>query len=99
MGYYDSRTDKLNDFTLYIEDDPAGDIVAFVYRDMQWTTGDASGGTGGFGGSPAQIGFDSGDGTNFLSFSRPNTPEDVQDLSNRDFVFRLTEDFLGDELF
>jgi len=99
VGYYSERTDKLNDFTLYIEDDVAGDIVAFIYREMQWTTGSASGGTDGFGGSPAQIGFDSGDGESFLSLLRPSTAEEVADLSNRDFIFRLTEEFLGSDPF
>jgi len=32
---------------------------------LQWTTGDASGGEGGFGGTPAQAGFDAGNGVDF----------------------------------
>ena len=44
---------------------------------MQWTTGDASGGIGGFGGTGAQVGFDSGDGSNFISVMRPNSYEDL----------------------
>ena len=36
----------------------------FLYADglIQWTTGDADGGTNGLGGNPAQIGVNSGDG-------------------------------------
>ena len=38
-----------------------------MYADggIQWTTGDAIGGVGGFGGTPAQAGFDSGNGVDF----------------------------------
>ena len=41
--------------------------MIYLYADgmIQWTTGDASGGSGGFGGTPAQVGFNAGDGTRF----------------------------------
>jgi hypothetical protein len=39
--------------------------VEFRYDTLEWTTGGASGGNGGFGGVPAQAGFDAGDGTTF----------------------------------
>ena len=44
-------------------------FVIFLYADgeIQWTTGDASGGTNGFGGTAAQVGFNSGDGIRFAS--------------------------------
>ena len=39
-------------------------FAIFLYADglIQWTTGDADGGTNGLGGNPAQIGVNSGDG-------------------------------------
>ena len=42
----------------------AQSFVIFLYADdgIQWTTGDASGGSGGIGGTPAQVGFNAGDG-------------------------------------
>ncbi len=99
VGYFNSHGDKLNDFTLYIENDPNGAIVAFVYRDMQWTTGDASNGSNGFGGVGAQIGFDAGDGTNYLSMGRPDhldtnnvIPNDGTNLANfinKTIAFRI----------
>ncbi len=92
VGYFDALTDKLNDFSLYIEDDPAGDIVAFVYRSMQWTTGEASDGVDGFGGVGAQIGFDSGDGKNFFSLARPSTALELEAFRNRQYVFRVGTD-------
>ncbi len=67
VGYYNTKTDKVNTFKLVITDGTdatigAGNNVAFMYGDMQWTTGDASGGAGGFGGTPATVGVNSGVG-------------------------------------
>lgn len=44
-------------------------FVIFLYADgeIQWTTGSASGGTNGLGGTPAQVGFNAGDGIRFAS--------------------------------
>jgi hypothetical protein len=86
VGRYSQQGNLRNDFSLYIEDDPAGDIVAFFYRRMQWTT---SGGNG-FGGTGAQIGFDSGNGTNFLSFGRPSTPSDISYFNTTQVAFRVS---------
>jgi hypothetical protein len=65
VGYYDSHADKLNSFQLVLRgpdyDVPPGEgDIGFFYKTMQWETGDASGGSGGFGGTPAAVGF--GDG-------------------------------------
>ncbi len=68
----DPLHDGLEDtFTLVMTDgtDPAlapGNNVGFFYGDMQWTTGSASGGTAGFGGSPATVGINAGDGINYV---------------------------------
>lgn len=75
VGYYNTHADKLNTFELIISDglDPdsgLGNNVCFCYDDMQWTTGDASGGTGGFGGTPATVGVNKGDGVNFFQIGR-----------------------------
>lgn len=75
VGYYNSMVDKLNDFQLIITNGsdpllPNGNNVAFCYGDMQWTTGSASGGTGGFGGTASTVGVNKGDGTNFIQIGR-----------------------------
>lgn len=75
VGYYNSYSDKLNDFQLIISNGsdpilPNGNNIAFCYGDMQWTTGDASGGTNGFGGTAATVGVNKGDGTNFIQLGR-----------------------------
>ncbi|HOH46599.1 MAG TPA: FlgD immunoglobulin-like domain containing protein [Candidatus Cloacimonadota bacterium] len=67
VGYFGARVDKLNTFQVIFSDgtDPAiglGNNVAFSYGEMAWTTGDASGGTNGLGGTPATVGVNAGDG-------------------------------------
>ena len=92
VGYFAQHSDKKDNFTLYIEDDPAGDIVVFVYHDMQWTTGDIDG-AGGFGGEGAQVGFDAGDGTNYISVARPSVLRDLEDLMDPGiYIWRLAAD-------
>ncbi|MDD2983782.1 MAG: gliding motility-associated C-terminal domain-containing protein [Crocinitomicaceae bacterium] len=71
VGYYSSMGDKLNTFQLILSDGtdpaiPSGQNIAFCYQDMQWTTGAASSGVNGFGGTPATAGANKGD--NILSF-------------------------------
>jgi hypothetical protein len=65
VGYFGAHDDKLNSFQLVLRGPgfviPAGEgAIGFFWKDMQWETGDASGGTAGFGGTPGAVGF--GDG-------------------------------------
>jgi hypothetical protein len=67
VGYFDSHGDKLNSFQLVLRGPgfaiPAGEgQIGFFYKGMQWETGDASGGSGGFGGTPGAVGFGDGAG-------------------------------------
>lgn len=103
VGYYSSQTDKINDFQLIITDGtdpiiPNGNNVAFCYGDMQWTTGSASSGVGGFGGTPATVGANLGDGTSFVQFGRFDhagvdydgpfgNADGISWLDNQSFVF------------
>ena len=70
VGYFSSHDDKTMDFQLIISNGMscgAGDFeVEFRFNHCGWETGDASGGSEGFGGTPAQSGFDAGDSTNFV---------------------------------
>jgi len=82
-GYFGNHTDKLNTFQLIISNglDPVvgiGNNVCFSYGDMEWTTGDASGGSGGFGppSTAATIGVNEGNGIDYATlgrFCRPGT--------------------------
>lgn len=47
--------------------------VEFRYNRCEWETGNASGGTNGFGGTPAQAGFDSGNGRDYVSIMGSRT--------------------------
>lgn len=71
VGYFLNHNDKRNSFQLIITNglDPligVGNNVAFVYQDMSWTTGDASNGVDGFGGYPAVVGGNLGDGSSYI---------------------------------
>ena len=75
VGYYPSQTNLLNTFQLIITDGtdpviPDGANVSFCYQDMQWTTGGASQGVGGFGGIPASVGANHGNGVDYMQFGR-----------------------------
>jgi gliding motility-associated-like protein len=81
VGYYSQHADKLNDFQLIITDGtdpllPFGSNAAFCYGDMQWTTGDASSGVNGFGGTAATVGCNLGNGVDYIqigTFDQPGT--------------------------
>lgn len=75
VGYYSQHYDKRNSFQLIVTDgtDPVigiGNNVSFCYKDMQWTTGDASQGTNGFGGTPSTVGANRGNGVDYIQFTR-----------------------------
>ena len=77
-GYFYQHCDKLNTFQLIMTDgnDPLigiGNNVAFAYEDMAWTTGDITG-AGGFGGTPATVGINKGDGVDFALIGRFDHP-------------------------
>ena len=78
VGYFSNHVDKINSFQLIITNgsDPIvpGGNVSFCYQDMQWTTGDASSGVNGFGGSNAIVGANKGDGVNYIQFGAFNQP-------------------------
>ena len=70
VGYFSSHDDLSNDFQLILTaagPGPGDFDVEFRYNQCQWTTGDASSGHGGFGGTPAQAGFDAGNLHDFVA--------------------------------
>jgi hypothetical protein len=71
VGYFNTHDDLQNSFQMIIRPAPScgsGDFdVEFRYERCQWTTGDASMGSGGLGGTPAQAGFDAGDRVNYFA--------------------------------
>ena len=104
VGYYSNMTDKVNTFQLIITNGsdpilPPGNNIAFCYGDMQWTTGAASSGVGGFGGTPATVGVNQGaPGLNYIQIGRFDQPGAAYDggygandgvswLDNQSFYF------------
>lgn len=80
VGYYSSRTDKLNAFQLQLIDRGNGDFdIVFRYESVNWTTGDASGGSQGLGGQPARAGYAAGDGQNY--YELPGSGDQAQVLN------------------
>lgn len=106
VGYWNMMEDKLNTFQLIISDGqdtivPAGNNVSFCYGDMQWTTGSASLGMGGIGGTPATVGVNIGNGLDYFqvgqfdtlgtAFDGPyNTFDGVDFLDDQEIYFNLS---------
>jgi hypothetical protein len=68
VGYFAGHTDKLNSFQLLLIDRSSGNSpgdfdIMMNYDQVQWETGDASGGSGGLGGTSARVGFTNGSST------------------------------------
>ena len=88
VGYFAARNPPSNNFQLVLRNlapttGTAGDFsFEFRYNDLNWTTGEASGGNPqGLGGTPAVAGYDSGNGTNFYTIPGSETA-DVLNLVN-----------------
>lgn len=66
VGYFATGEDKLNSFQLVLidrSDTGAGNFdIEFNYDQIQWETGEASGGAFGLGGDSARVGFSNGSG-------------------------------------
>jgi gliding motility-associated-like protein len=100
-----SDPSQRNSFQVIISDGtssilPPSCNVGFVYGDMQWTTGTASGGTNGFGGTPANVGVNRGDGVGFVQIGRFDADnfnydgpygnnDGVNFLDNKEFFFNI----------
>jgi Nidogen-like len=60
VGYYSNKFDKRNSFQVLLIErglNTGNFDIEFNYSKIQWETGDASGGNGGIGGSPARAGY------------------------------------------
>ena len=88
---------QTNTFQCILASDGFSSYVIFMYADngIQWTTGDASGGTNGLGGTPAQAGFDAGNLKDFTLIEGSFTSDiiNIDKKSNADwpglFVFQV----------
>ncbi len=72
VGYYNSHTDLTNAFQLILSDRGGGNFdIEFRYENIEWTTGDASDGVGGLGGTPARAGYTASTGDPAAYFELP----------------------------
>ncbi|HXB10485.1 MAG TPA: nidogen-like domain-containing protein, partial [Bacteroidia bacterium] len=113
VGYFSTHVDKKNSFQVIMSNGsdpiiPNGNNVEFCYQTMNWTTGDASGGHLGYGGHPATVGANEGDGINYVQFglfdtagvrylgAYPPRPFDgVGWLDNQSFIFSTCVSNIG----
>ncbi|KAK2166193.1 hypothetical protein NP493_1334g01015 [Ridgeia piscesae] len=79
-----SDTTSLNTFQIVLITNGRHSFTIFNYGNISWTTGEASGGTLGLGGTPAQVGFNAGDGERYFSVpgSRTDSIADVETTTN-----------------
>jgi hypothetical protein len=90
VGFFSDNSSLTNNFQLLLRNQGGGDFdIEFRYDRLEWTTGDASGGIGGLGGTPAQAGFDAGDGVNFFTIPGSQTAA-VLNLQNTSNVSQAT---------
>ena len=91
---------QTNTFQAILATNGLRSFVIFLYADgkIQWTTGSASGGTNGLGGTPAQVGFDAGDGIRHATIpgSRTDAIINITQTSNVGipgmWIFRIDEE-------
>ena len=77
-------------------------FAIFLYADgeIQWTTGEASGGTDGLGGTPAQVGFNAGDGVNYAAVPASRTADIINIASTSNvgvpgvWIFQINEEVI-----
>jgi VCBS repeat-containing protein len=71
VGYYNQKTNKLDSFQLVLINEGNGNFdIEFRYGNIQWTTGDASSGSNGLGGTPARAGYSAGDNVHSFELSQ-----------------------------
>ena len=77
---------QTNTFQCITATDSHRSYVIFLYLDngIQWTTGDASDGENGLGGTPAQVGFNAGDNITYYAVpgSRTSSIVDIENTTN-----------------
>lgn len=90
VGYFGAHDDRLNTFQLIVRGPdyvvPVGEgQIGFYWNTMQWETGDASGGSGGFGGTPAAVGFGNGQNAGFIL--EGSTTDGISRIVNNEYIW------------
>ncbi len=83
VGYYSHATDKLNAFQLQLIGAGGGNFDAiFRYESINWTTGSASGGTNGLGGTVARAGYSTGSGESWYELAQSGIQDQMLALES-----------------
>ena len=83
VGYYNSHKDKLDAFQLQLISLGNGNFdIVYRYQNINWTTGDASGGSGGLGGQVARAGYSAGDGVHYFELPSSGNQAEMLSLPN-----------------
>jgi VCBS repeat-containing protein len=83
VGYYSFGTNKLDSFQLVLINEGNGNFdIEYRFGGIQWTTGSASGGSNGLGGTPARVGYSAGDGVHYFELPQSGNQSELLDLSN-----------------
>jgi len=90
VGYFGAHDNLLDTFQLIVRGPdylvPVGEgQIGFYWNTMGWETGDASGGSGGFGGTPAAVGF--GDGAQNGYILEGSTANGISRIVNNEFIW------------
>ncbi|XP_035658101.1 sushi domain-containing protein 2-like [Branchiostoma floridae] len=104
VAYYGSSSDKRNTFQAVLVSNGRHSFAMFNYGRITWTTGTASDGDAatGLGGTPAQVGFNAGNGMQYFSVpgSQTHAIVDVETTSNVNipgrWVFRIDSAVIQD---
>lgn len=71
VGYYGNHSDKLNAFQIQLINKGEGNFdIVYRYENVDWVTGDASGGTDGLGGSVARAGYSAGNEEGYFEMTQ-----------------------------
>ena len=96
VGYFSDNTDLLNAFQVSLVDQGGGDFdIIFRYEDINWVTGDASGGFGGLGGTVARAGVSAANGVDFFELTQSG---DETAMLGLDEIGSVVFEFRGGEL-
>ncbi|XP_023932267.1 sushi, nidogen and EGF-like domain-containing protein 1 [Lingula anatina] len=98
VTYYGGNSwTNTNTFQVVLVTNGRQSFAIFNYKEVTWTTGAGSGGRGGLGGTPAQVGFNAGDGFRYFSVpgSRTSAIVDIESTTNVNvpgrWIFRVDD--------
>ena len=83
VGYYGAHNDRLDAFQVQLISLGSGNFdIIYRYQNVSWTTGDASGGSGGLGGQVARAGYSAGDGVHYFELPSSGNQAEMLALPN-----------------